>query len=202
MEQQLLRHNVKQPVQSMLQQPQRRPAQQNNLSNTTATGHLRNHIIITVDITQEYIHFWPPSNQNKGSVSGPLSTSPFLSLVANDFTSQDMFSSSFAATSSGISKIADTTGTNRPITAPVISASATTALTTPHILSIEQMIELNQAPKSYAGIIAKKPLKRFQSMNDIYYERVMVMVGKHLVLNKFYASKEKSIPAVIEYYIH
>ncbi|KAK7324004.1 hypothetical protein VNO77_27509 [Canavalia gladiata] len=57
-------------------------------------------------------NFGHHSNQSKGSVLGPLSTSLLLSLVASDFTSQDLFSNSSAATSSGISKTVDIIDTN------------------------------------------------------------------------------------------
>ncbi|KAL2331128.1 hypothetical protein Fmac_018709 [Flemingia macrophylla] len=44
--------------------------------------------------------------------------------------------------------------------------------------------------QQYVGITVKKPLQRFQLMNDICYEKVMAVAGKHQVLIFVHARKE------------
>ncbi|GJU87670.1 DExH-box ATP-dependent RNA helicase DExH12-like protein [Tanacetum coccineum] len=44
--------------------------------------------------------------------------------------------------------------------------------------------------QQYIGITVKKPLQRFQLMNDICYEKVLVVAGKHLVLIFVHSRKE------------
>ncbi|KAF8377969.1 hypothetical protein HHK36_031358 [Tetracentron sinense] len=44
--------------------------------------------------------------------------------------------------------------------------------------------------QQYIGITVKKPLQRFQLMNDVCYEKVMTMAGKHQVLIFVHSTKE------------
>ncbi|CAL0326436.1 unnamed protein product [Lupinus luteus] len=46
--------------------------------------------------------------------------------------------------------------------------------------------------QQYIGITVKKPLQRFQLMNDICYEKVMAVAGKHQVLIFVHSRKETS----------
>jgi len=46
--------------------------------------------------------------------------------------------------------------------------------------------------QQYIGITVKKPLQRFQLMNDVCYEKVMAIAGKHQVLVFVHSRKETS----------
>ncbi|TKY51774.1 Nuclear pore complex protein NUP1 [Spatholobus suberectus] len=76
------------------------------------------------------------SNQNNGSLfSSPSFSSSFPSLVSNNFTSQNIFSSSSAATRSGISATADSTSSSMATITPATIASSNSSSSTPVVAS-------------------------------------------------------------------